>query len=131
MVIGWTAVFRAISGQSFMPVVLIGGRISDRWRQETQRLMEVMTKMEDQDTLEMLVQNEQDPDERNQNVEDALYLMILRGNFQACKYWLENRIPERWGEQSQKDNTEGWDMISLAELINNPIEREDIKGWPG
>lgn len=63
---------------------------------------------------------------RNALVEDALYQLAVDGNLKAIQFWLEHRLPVRWGEISAERNTNrGLDVVKLADLINNPVDAEN------
>ena len=58
--------------------------------------------------------------ERNKKIENVLFRLAEEGNLKACQYWLEKRLPERWGESMSAHRDEPLDVIRLADLINNP-----------
>ncbi|MCL2376285.1 MAG: hypothetical protein FWC76_02700 [Defluviitaleaceae bacterium] len=59
-------------------------------------------------------------------VEGALFDKALAGDHKAYEFWLRHRMPEKWGKAAKED--EGIRAVAdygrLAELINNPVERE-------
>ena len=59
-------------------------------------------------------------------VEDVLFRRALEGDHKAYEFWLKHRMPERWGKAAGEWDGGGKaaDYARLAELINNPVERE-------
>ena len=59
-------------------------------------------------------------------VEDVLFSRSLEGDHKAYEFWLKHRMPEKWGKAAAETDGGGRsvDYTSLAELINNPVERE-------
>ena len=62
-------------------------------------------------------------------VEDVLFSRSLAGDHKAYEFWLKHRMPERWGKGAvdgvaQAAGAEPLPYERLAELINNPVERE-------
>lgn len=60
-------------------------------------------------------------------VENALLQQALKGNIEACKYWLNNRKREKWRPiwNEPKDSKAGGEhakaqTVAIAEMINNP-----------
>lgn len=60
-------------------------------------------------------------DSKINNVEDALYQTALAGNVSAQIFWLKNRVPSRWKERTEINNT--------GTLIVNDKEVDSIEGW--
>ena len=67
-----------------------------------------------------------DKDTANFMVEDVLFNKSLAGDSKAYEFWLKHRMPGRWSKEPAKEAaSEGQgDFVRLAELINNPVERE-------
>jgi len=64
-------------------------------------------------------------------VEGALFDKALAGDYKAYEFWLKHRMPEKWDKSAKKGDggevvTGGY--VKLAELINNPVEREGDLG---
>jgi len=61
-------------------------------------------------------------------VEDVLFSKSLAGDHKAYEFWLKHRMPERWGKAAAENGGDIGgkvaDYSGLAELINNPVERE-------
>ena len=61
-------------------------------------------------------------------VEDVLFGRCLEGDHKAYEFWLRHRMPERWGKAESGGGAGGGGKPlpyeRLAELINNPVERE-------
>ncbi|MDR2183188.1 MAG: hypothetical protein LBE55_03345 [Clostridiales bacterium] len=59
-------------------------------------------------------------------VEDVLFSRSLAGYHKAYEFWLKHRMPQKWGKAAAEGEEAGKaaDYTGLAQLINNPVERE-------
>jgi hypothetical protein len=58
-------------------------------------------------------------------VENVLFSRSLEGDHKAYEFWLKHRMPEKWGKGAADGEAgKAVDYAGLAELINNPVQRE-------
>ena len=58
-------------------------------------------------------------------VEEVLFNKSLAGDPKAYEFWLKHRMPGKWGKPAEAAaHAQPADHGRLAELINNPVERE-------
>lgn len=56
-------------------------------------------------------------------IEDTLYRLAKSGNFQAIKFWLVNRAPDRWSDGSKRGSHS--DIIPIQVNVNNMFDDID------